>query len=128
MPRRNYHFRWDVDPSSLFGRELQRRAATLKPLIAMLAQTHAARAEGNMKQNAGWNDRTAFARSSLFGRAEGMTIYLGTTNDEYGHFLEFGTSRMPAFPTIGPQLQQTSVEYFEDAARLAGATLLGGAR
>lgn len=127
MPRQ-VHFRWDVAPSSKFGVELQRRAAILKPLLHTLAQTHAARAEANMKSVAGWNDRTAFARGSLFGRAEGLTIFLGTTNDEYGHFLEFGTSRMPAFPTIGPQLRQTSVEYFQDAARLAGVTLLGGAR
>lgn len=118
-------FRWDRQPST-FGDILQQRVSVMNQALEMLAMSHAARGESSMKANAGWNDRTAFARASLFGRADGLTIYLGTSNDEYGIFLELGTSKMSAFPTIGPQLRQTSAEYFADAVTLTGAILIGG--
>lgn len=80
-----------------------------------------------MKARAEWTDRTTYARGSLFGRADGMNITLGTANEEYGIFLELGTSRMRAFPTVRPQLQETGEAYFRDAARLTGQTMFGGA-
>lgn len=117
--------RWDKPPSHMI-QKVQQRSRGLQPALEVLAATYAAKGQATMQERAGWTDRTAYARSSLFGRSEGLAIYLGTTNDEYGHFLELGTSRMPAFPTISPTLVEIQYEYFRDATALAGRILFGG--
>lgn len=78
-----------------------------------------------MKSGAPWNDRTAHARNALYGRSEGFNIILGTTNAEYGIFLELGTVKMAARPIIVPTFESTARAYFEDAVRLIGS-ILGG--
>lgn len=115
---------WTVSPS----REIGARIGNLrnaKPAISALAAGHAARAEGQMKQQASWTDRTGYARGALFARAEGTDITLGTTNDEYGGHLELGTSRMAARPVILPVAMETAPRYFDDAAQLVGRMLRG---
>ena len=119
-------FRWEKRPSEAIGRKLQQNLARLKPALETLAAMYAARGEALMKDIAEWNDRTAYARGSLFGRSEGLAIFLGTVNEAYGLFLELGTSRMRAFPTIRPALEQIGADYFRDAVALTGATLFGG--
>ena len=119
-------FRWVEKPSAAIGGELQRRMSTLRPAFEILAAAHAAKGEAEMKAIAAWNDRTAYARGSLFGRAEGVAIYLGTVNEAYGLFLELGTSRMRAFPTIRPVLQSTGADYYRDATALFSTALAGG--
>lgn len=119
------NFRWKRRPTVAIGRPLAQRAATLKVALAALAATHAARAESAMKEGAPWTDRTAYARGSLFARAEGTNIVIGTTNTEYGLFLEFGTSRMAPRPIIRPVMDETARAYMDDAIRLTQAIMFG---
>lgn len=119
------NFHWRDKPSKAIGDPLQRNLANLRPALNVLAAYHAARGEATMKQIAAWTDRTAYARGSLFGRSEGMAIYLGTVNEAYGLFLELGTSRMRAFPTIRPTMEQVGADYFRDAVTLVGTELFG---
>lgn len=105
---------------------LQARAEALKPALNALAKSHAARAEAAMKAGAPWTDRTAYARGALFARAEETNIILGTSNTEYGLFLEFGTSRMAPRPIIVPTLEEVSRAYIEDAYRLTSVVMFGG--
>ncbi len=105
--------------------ELSRRVASIPPALSTLAASHAARAEATMKEGAAWNDQTGHARGSLYGRSEMFMIILGTTNSEYGAFLELGTVKMAARPIIEPTLQTTAREYFEDAATLIRGILSG---
>jgi HK97 gp10 family phage protein len=123
MSRRS-GFRWSSSPGKL-GTEVARRVAKIELAMRALAAAHAARAEGAMKSNAPWMDQTAFARGSLYGRAEGTDIILGTTNAEYGIFLELGTVNMAPRPVIRETLDQTAQAYFRDAVALAGG-ILGG--
>lgn len=118
---------WTKTPLDAIGKPLQKRVRGVREALTMLAQFHAAKAEGNMKDRAGWTDRTSYARSSLFGRSEGLAIFLGTTNSDYGQYLEFGTSRMPAFPVIRPQTQDTANEYYRDACALVSMMVFGKA-
>lgn len=87
---------------------------------------HAAIAESEMKSRAEWTDRTTFARSSLFARPDGLTIYIGTTNEEYGLFLELGTRYMRPYPVITPQIEETGLAYWNDAVEIARSLLFGG--
>lgn len=109
---------WTITPSGSIAKRLAVIPDRAVPAIKDLAKVEAARGEAGMKQRAGWTDRTAHARNSLFGRAEETTIYLGTTNLEYGMYLEQGTRHMRAFPTIQPQANETAKVYFEGAAQL----------
>lgn len=118
--------RWKEPPSRVIGGELERRMAGYVAALRVLAAYHAARGEALMKEIAGWTDRTAYARGSLFGRSEDLAIFLGTVNEEYGLFLELGTSRMRAFPTIRPALEQIGADYYRDATDLLGRALAGG--
>jgi hypothetical protein len=122
MPKSS--FKWTKSPV-MFASELNRRVAAIPPALAALAATHAARAEAAMKAGAAWNDITAFARGSLYGRSERFTIILGTVNSEYGPYLELGTVKMAARPIIQPTLDATAVAYFNDAAKLIKG-ILGG--
>lgn len=119
-------FRWKVKPSSAIGQPLRRKSSSIRRGLSTIAATHAARAEAEMKANAPWHDRTAFARSSLYGRREETTIYLGTANAEYGLYLELGTSRMAPRPIIIPTLGTMAQAYFEDAVQYINRVLFNG--
>jgi hypothetical protein len=105
--------------------ELTRRVGRIEPALRVLAITHAARGEAWMRAGAPWNDQTGFARAALYGKAQGTDIVLGTTNDEYGPFLEMGTVRMAPRPIIQPGLAFVAPAYFKDAVRLMRG-ILGG--
>lgn len=117
--------RWRSTPSRAIGFPLAQRVGRIVVALPILAATHAARAEDYMKTNASWNDITGYARGSLYGRAEGTTIYLGTTNSEYGLFLELGTVKMAARPIIGPAVPITAEAYFRDVTVLIQGMLSG---
>lgn len=116
---------WVITPSAGIAREIASRTDAMEPALNALASSHAARGESTMKAGAPWNDQTGYARGSLYGRAEGTDIELGTTNAEYGIYLELGTSRMAPRPIIQPTAQQAAPAYFKDSADLV-ARLLGG--
>lgn len=116
---------WVITPSAGIGQRIAQRTAAMKPALNALAASHAARGESRMKAERPWTDRTGYARGSLYGRADGVNIDLGTTNAEYGVFLELGTSRMAPRPIIVPTATETAPQYFKDAADLVGR-LLGG--
>lgn len=116
---------WTVAPSAEIIPSLE-RVKDIEPAIGELAVTHAARAEGQMKEGAPWNDITGYARGALYGRAEGTDIELGTTNAEYGLFLERGTSKMAPRPIIVPTAQAVAPDYFDDAGRLVMRAIGGG--
>jgi len=116
---------WEITPSRGIGQQIARRTAAMEPALNALAGSHAARGESRMKANAPWNDQTGHARGSLYGRADGVNIELGTTNAEYGGFLETGTSRMAPRPIILPTANEIAPGYFKDAADTVGR-LLGG--
>ena len=118
---------WTITPSRGIAAELAKRTAAMEPALAENAATHASRGETTMKQNRPWTDRTGHARGSLYGRADGTTVHLGTTNSEYGIFLELGTSRMAARPIIQPTANEAAPDYFEDAADIVRG-LIGGGR
>lgn len=117
-------FRWVVRPT-IIGQNLVSRVAAIEPALRGLASTHAARAEGYMKAGAPWNDVTGYARGALYGRAEGLSIHIGTTNAEYGLFLEMGTVHMAPRPIIQPTLAIVGPAYFRDAVVLIRG-ILGG--
>lgn len=116
---------WTISPSAEIGAKIG-AVKNAEPAIGALASSHAARAEGQMKANAPWNDQTGFARGSLFGRSEGTDITLGTTNGDYGHYLELGTSKMAAKPIILPTAMETAPGYFDDAGKLVMRLMAGG--
>lgn len=118
-------FVWAPSPTAAIGRPLMARVAAIPPIVMALAQTHAARAEGAMKAGAPWQDQTGYARGALYGRAEGTDIHIGTSNDEYGLYLELGTSKMAARPIIVPIFEETASAYFRDVI-LAVRGALGG--
>lgn len=115
-----------ITPPSHIARVLAQRTAGMEAGIQALAQSHASRGETKMRSGAPWTDRTGYARSSLYGRAEGTDVVLGTSNTEYGVFLELGTSKMAPRPIIVPTVNETAPEYFEDAAEFVMRKLGGG--
>lgn len=105
---------WRPGPEAIAAAILAKAAET-RAGIEALAASHAARGEATMKQNAPWTDRTGNARQGLWGRSDGLTIYLGGTMDYQLKYLENGTSKMPAYPIIRPTAQTVSLEYTADA-------------
>jgi len=89
--------------------KLQRALAVLPDALEELGQNVSAVGEQYAKMNAPWNNQTNFARESLFSDHEvtgdTLTIVVGTTNDEYGPFLELGTENMAPLPIIEPTVQ-----------------------
>ncbi len=102
--------------------KLDRAGRGMQRGTVALAESHAARAESAMKENASWQDRTSNARQGLFGEAEttgsGARIHLGGTAS-YQPYLELGTSRALAFPIIMPTAEVTAREVSEDFVELA---------
>lgn len=121
-------FQWVRTPSGTIGRTIAKATAAMEPALGALAANTASRGDSMMKSGAPWQDRTGFARASLYGRAEGTDVVLGTANGEYGPFLELGTSRMAPRPIIGPTLDELAPEHFESAAELVMRLLNGGGR
>lgn len=107
---------WIVTPTSAFGEKFAHVATEAEPGLHQLAQSHAARGEADMKTGAPWMDRTTHARTSLYGRADGTDIELGTVNEEYGLYLEEGTHKMAPRAIIVPTAEALAPQYFEDAA------------
>lgn len=124
MPSR-MQFRWVSTPTQAIAAPLQARVTAYIAALRALAMASAARAESIMKSGAPWNDITAFARGSLYGRAQGTNIEIGTTNFEYGLFLELGTVNMAPRPIIVPTFNRTADQYYRDAFTLARGMLLG---
>lgn len=117
-------FFWRTPPSRI-GRDFESRMQAVEPGIQVLAMTHAMRGEARMKGGAPWTDQTGFARGSLYGRAEGTSIFLGTMNQEYGLFLELGTIHMAPRAIIEPTVNEVSRDYFMDAIKLVAAAMGG---
>lgn len=117
---------WVITPSQGIAIPLGERSRGIRSALNGLASSHAARAEAGAKMRAGWNDRTTHARGSLYGRSEGTDIEIGTANDEYGVYLELGTSKMRSYPAIQEQAAETAPAYFTDAGTLVARMIGGG--
>lgn len=117
-------FSWRPGPS-IIGVELVSKVAAFTVAVQVLAKATAARGESMMKSGAPWNDITGFARGSLYGRADGTTITIGTSNAEYGGFLELGTVYMAPRPIIVPTLTPLAQHYWRDAMTLARSIFVG---
>lgn len=113
--------RWTRSPN-LIGAEIRSRKERVRSGLVELAGSHAARAEGEMKARAPWNDRSGAARAGLFGQVtssggDAIEIVLGHTVN-YGVFLELGTSKMAARPIILPVANETAPKLAADASEL----------
>ena len=115
-----------IRPPSAIAATLAQRTAAMEGALQANAASHASRGESAMKGGAPWNDQTGYARASLFGRNEGTDVVLGTSNGEYGPYLELGTSKMAPRPIIVPTAQQAAPAYFKDAADIVRRLLGGG--
>jgi hypothetical protein len=118
-------FEWRTTPTNTIAAPLASRVAKFITAVRALAMVSAARSESIMKAGAPWNDITAFARGSLYGRAIGTNIEIGTMNFEYGLFLELGTVNMAPRPIIVPTLNRTADQYYRDTFTLARGILVG---
>ena len=125
MPSGKMRFEWRTTPTGAIAAPLASRVAKYITAVRALAMVSAARAESIMKSGAPWNDITGFARGALYGRAQGTTIEIGTTNFEYGLFLELGTVNMAPRPIISPTVNRTADQYYRDAFTLARGILVG---
>ena len=113
------YFEWIMRPEQSIAVQLrQLDSNTLNAAIADLALSWAKKGEGQAKRNREWTDRTGHARDSLYGEAEGTTIYIGTVNKEYGLYLELGTRRMRAYPVIMPTIFEIAPQYYADVTRM----------
>jgi hypothetical protein len=90
--------RWETPPSAL-AQAVERYGDRVLTAVAAVAQYAATQMQNDAKANAPWTDRTANARTGLFGTSEAdfarhvVTIYLshGATI-EYGIWLELANS------------------------------------
>jgi malic enzyme len=114
-----------IKPPSTIARVLAQRTAACEAGLRGNAQSYASRGQSQMVAGAPWNDQTGYARASLFGRAEGTDVVLGTTNGEYGPFLELGTSKMEPRPIIVPTANELAPPYFQDSAQIVTRTIGG---
>lgn len=112
-------FEWTMHPEQNIAVQLRKLDSnTLNAAIGALALSWAKKGEGYAKRNRAWNDQTGHARDSLYGEAEGNTIYIGTVNKEYGLYLELGTRRMRAYPIIMPTIFEIAPLYYSDVTRM----------
>ena len=94
MPGTKSGVRWETPPSAL-ARAVEQYGDRVLTAVAAVAQYAATQMQNDAKANAPWTDRTANARTGLFGTSEAdfarhvVTIYLshGATID-YGIWLE----------------------------------------
>ena len=98
MPASKPGVRWETPPSAL-AQAVERYGDRVLTAVAAVAQYAATQMQNDAKANAPWTDRTANARTGLFGTSEAdfarhvVTIYLshGATID-YGLWLEIANS------------------------------------
>ena len=98
MPASKPGVRWETPPSAL-AQAVERYGDRVLQAVAAVAQFAATQMQNDAKANAPWTDRTANARTGLFGTSEAdfarhvVTIYLshGATID-YGLWLELANS------------------------------------
>jgi hypothetical protein len=111
---------WTDGSPAQIAQRLQALVAQAPNVIHDVAVDEASRAESEMKERAGWTDRTTHARGGLFGKAEktaaGSTIYLGGTM-EYQPFLELGTKTSKPYPIIVPVADETKVTATEQVGK-----------
>jgi hypothetical protein len=104
----NFRFTWAKLPSTMSS-ELDGYANRMDPALLGELQGIASDMESYGKTNRPWNDRTTDAKNKLSASAQ-MTAAHNVSvvmrhGVPYGGFLETGTSRMSAYPIIGPTLQ-----------------------
>lgn len=104
----NLRFTWAKLPSDI-SRELDGKANRMDPALLGELQGVASDMEAYAKSNRPWNDRTTDARNKLSASAQ-MTAAHNVSvvirhGVPYGGFLETGTSKMKAYPILGPTLQ-----------------------
>jgi hypothetical protein len=104
----NVRFNW-IRPPSGMGAECHRRAEAMAPqLLGMMSELRGDVID-YMKSNAPWQDRTGDAREGLDSTVgitgKGSVTLSAFHTVPYGGFLETGTSRMSAYPILGPALQ-----------------------
>lgn len=97
--------------------EMQRRIAA----VYGMAQDYGATMEGEMKQNAPWQDRTGNARQGLHCKVEHneavKTIVLQTAHTaDYGVYLEYTNSGKYAI--CGPTAKKYAPEVIDNARRI----------
>ena len=98
MPGAKPGVRWETPPSAL-AQAVEQYGDRVLQAVAAVAQYAATQMQNDAKANAPWTDRTANARTGLFGTSEAdfarhvVTIYLshGATID-YGLWLEIANS------------------------------------
>ncbi len=104
----NVKFVW-IRPPSGMGAECRRRADAMEPMLLGMMSTLRGSLIDYMKSNAPWQDRTKKARDSLDASVnitgKGSVTLSARHGVPYGGFLETGTSKMAAYPIIGPGLQ-----------------------
>lgn len=104
----NIRFTWVKAPSQGMGPDCFRRADLMLPTTFEMLEELSQDIVDYMKANAPWQNRTGNARAGLSSNANvsGSAVSLTAYHTvPYGGFLETGTSRMSAYPIIGPALQ-----------------------
>jgi enoyl-CoA hydratase/carnithine racemase len=120
MPGNSAGIMWIEHPDKL-ARNIRAYGSRVFSAIHELAQYIAAQAEGDMRRDASWTDRTGLARSSLRGIAERaaediVVIYL-IHGAPYGKHLEL--SMQQRYAIIAPTMQR----YFPEIRKKLQALL-----
>lgn len=99
---------WKTPPAKL-GQRLDQYKSELTRGVQSTVQRFAPRLAQTAKTIAPWNDRTGDARAGLTATAETSgtqaKITLATTV-HYGVYLELGTRKMSAYPSVMPAIQR----------------------
>ena len=104
-----YRFIWTASPGSTMGADCRRRADAFSPELLARMSNLTQELISWMQTNRPWTDRTEDAKNNLDAFAnetgKGNVTLVARHGVPYGGFLETGTSKMAAFPVIGPGLQ-----------------------
>lgn len=122
----NFRFTWKARPAIMAAATGKLATQMESSLMSDLTGVAAA-IESYMKNNAPWQDRTGDARRGLQARANqtgaGNFSIIANHTVSYGGFLETGTSRMSAYPILGPGLQ---AHYAQVRSAMDKAASFGG--